>query len=119
MMQLTFEVIRARMTTVAPSGTQMSPAQTWTKSGRHFRCDIDPLRDELKFAQAGATTIATHICHFFADADILPKDRIQIYSSKRLAGPIGSWYLITEVVEPTETIAYQRAYAIISSNPGV
>jgi hypothetical protein len=116
-MDFMFEIQVARMTTAEPSGTTIAPVQTWYYMSHHIRCDVNPLSDDLLFMQSGADTVATHIVHCFADTDIQPKDRITILSSKRLAGPVGQWFLITAVVRPTETIAFVRAHAVSSDKP--
>src|SRR5271166_5949662 len=96
-MDFMFEVILARVTSsTQPSGTTIGAPQTWTQFARHIKCDVAPMRDELYFQQTGAVTMATHLLHFFPGTDIRPKDRVTIYSSRRLAGMVGSWYLITD-----------------------
>lgn len=115
LMELTYEVQLARST--SSIGTGMDTAQNWEIFNRHIRCDIHPLNDEMYFQQTGVENVATHVIHFFANEDIRPRDKVKFLSNRRIAGPIGSWYEITAVLEPSETIAFIRAYARITDEP--
>jgi hypothetical protein len=115
-MNLTFEVRLARkvLTRVA---TNIDTTATWTELPRRIMCDIMPLQDETYFLQSGEQTIASHSIHFHAREDIRISDLVQFVHSRRLAGPVGSWYEILRVLAPTETLAYIRAYAFLTDAP--
>jgi hypothetical protein len=116
-MQLTFRVLLSRFVTIASTGLQVGNSSQWTLFPQVIQADIAPLKDELYFMQSGATNIATHVYHFNANTDVNPKDRLYVLSSVRLAGPIGSWFEITERVEPTETLAFVRCYGRLTDCP--
>jgi len=116
-MDLTFEVLVASFV-VQRVATKMDTQQVWTVGTRHVRCDIMPLADETRFLQTGQQTIATHVLHFYANETINVNNRVKFIRSKRLAGPVGSWYQILSVLQPTENIAYIRAHAQITDAPG-
>lgn len=119
LMDLTFRVSIARMQTSAPTGRNMAVTNTWTLNPRLIPCDIAPLKDDLYFAQSGTENIATHTIHFYANTDVNPKDIVHVLSSRRLAGPIGSWFEIQTRLEPTETLAYVRCYARVTDEPAL
>jgi hypothetical protein len=116
LMELTFEVMVAREREMRRP-TDLDTTKTWTVLPRHVRCDIAPLTDQEYFLQAGTENVATHAIHFYANEDIRVRDRVQFRTSRRLSGPIGTWYEIMQVVAPTETIAYVRAYAKSTDAP--
>lgn len=116
-MDLTFEVLVASFT-VSRVATKMDTQQVWTIGTRHVRCDIMPLEDNSMFLQSGTQNIATHVLHFYANETINVRNRVKFIRSKRLAGPVGSWYEIMSVLQPTEGIAYIRAHAQITDAPG-
>lgn len=115
-MDLTFEVLKAREILMRVP-TSIDTVKSWTIYKRHIKCDIMPVNDTVYFTQTGTTNIATHTLHFRANEDILPHDRVQFLSSRRLAGPVGSWYEVMEVLQPTETMAYIRAHCKITDAP--
>lgn len=117
LMELTYKVAIARITTQTRTAGKVTPVDTWSQLQATVVCDVAPLRDDLRFAQAGADVIATHVIHFFARTDIREKDRIKVLTNRRLAGPINSWYEIVTRLEPAETLAYVKCFALLTDKP--
>jgi hypothetical protein len=116
-MELTFRVQLAEMTLTPPTGKNTSSTKAWTMTNKVYPCDIAPLKDDIYFLQTGVENLITHVIHFYANTDINVRDVVKVLSSFRLAGPVGSWFEIRERLEPTETIAFVRCYAMIVDPP--
>ena len=117
LMELTYEIVIARITGQTRTPGKTTPVDTWTQFPPLIPCDVAPIKDELRFSQSGADVIATHAVHFYARTDIREKDRIQVITNRRLAGPIGSWYEIITRLEPAETIAFVKCFARLTDKP--
>ena len=115
-MDLIYTVAIARSVTTKPP-TSLSPVDAWELVAKSVKCDIAPLSDEIFFLQSGTENVATHVLHFYADQDIRVLDRVHFYTNRRLAGPVGSWYAIKDVMQPTESLAFVRCHAFITDAP--
>lgn len=115
-MVLPYEVQVARPT-MSRTTSQMVAKENWVLLPVRLPCDIAPLRDDLRFLQGSAQNLVTHELSFYARTDIRPRDRIKVLSNRRLAGPIGSWFEISDRMEPAETIAYVYCHAYITDSP--
>lgn len=117
-MLLPFKVSIARSASSGQTGRNMGLTTTWTLVQQFVSADVMPLTDDIYFLQQGVENIATHVIHFYAGTDILPKDNLQVLSSIRQAGPIGSWFEITTRVEPADSsIAYVRCHGRLTDAP--
>lgn len=116
LMELTYEARISRATQSRVLG-KIESVKMWALVGSIVRCDIAPLTDEILYSQTGAAVVATHIVHFFSRQNVLPGDRIQFITNRRLAGPIGAWFEIMDRTEPSETLAYVRCHARLTDAP--
>lgn len=79
-----------------------------------YPCDIAPIKDDVVMLQSGQQDMRTHIIHFQPGTDVRVRDQAIIVYAPRPGnfGNIGETYLILDVLEPSEDLAYIRCRAL-------
>jgi hypothetical protein len=90
-----------------------SMSSEYTTISTVYPCDVAPMADNVVMSQNGQQSYLTHILHFEPGTDIRDRDQVKIIYSPQPGsyGDIGDVFFISEVVQPSESLAYIRCRA--------
>lgn len=80
-------------------------------------CDVAPLTDAVALGQFGSQELLTHLIHFQPGTDVRVRDEAVIVAAPNNVGRVGDTYLITEVLNPSEELAFVKCRAIKGKQP--